>query len=454
MLFSSIEFIFVFLPLSLGSYFLFPKRQRNAVLLFWSLIFYAWGEPKYVFLMAATILSDYLFGILIERYPRQAKPLLAFAVFLNLLSLWVFKYLSPALSLLGAEIGSIALPVGISFYTFQSLSYVIDVYMGQRAQKSLVDFGAYVTMFPQLVAGPIVRYGEVSAQLSHREESFQKAARGVLRFVAGLSKKLILANGAGAVWTQFSSLPGDALGTLGAWVGIIAFAFQIYFDFSGYSDMAIGLGQILGFDFPENFNYPYAASSLGDFWKRWHISLTDWFREYLYIPLGGNRRGKSRTLLNMLAVWLFTGAWHGASLGFILWGLYYFVLLACERFIWGDFIKRLPRPLKSAYSLFFILIGWVFFALPDKGSFLPYLKKMFSLTPPAGNEIYHVVRSIPFLILTALGSTSFPKEAWAHLARGKEKRIFALSLCSIFAFVLCLASLVGSSYNPFLYFRF
>lgn len=454
MLFSSIEFIFVFLPLAIIFYFITPKKGRNLTLLIFSLIFYGWGEPVYLFLMLATIAADYFFGLLIEKNRKRAKLWLTSAVISNLAILAFFKYLSPTLDFFGISFIRLALPVGISFYTFQSLSYVIDVYRGQAAQKDPIDFGTYITMFPQLVAGPIVKYGDVAEQLNSRTHTVQKASRGILRFVSGLAKKLLLANSAGEMWSYFNGLPRDELSTLGAWLGIIFFAFQIYFDFSGYSDMAIGLGLFFGFDFPENFNYPYIAVSIKDFWRRWHISLSTWFKEYVYIPLGGNRRGEARTLLNMLAVWAFTGIWHGASLNFLVWGLYYFLLLAAEKLVLGKILKKLSATIARFYSLFFILIGWVFFASDGLGDSISYLSRMFTLTPTGGFEIYHLVRNIPFILLLALGSTPIPRQAYDILTERKEARKFAFSLGSMLIFVLCVANLVSSSYNPFLYFRF
>ena len=454
MLFSSIEFIFVFLPLSLIFYFLTPRKYRNLTLFAVSLVFYGWGEPIYLFLMLFTITSDYLLGLLIEKKPKSAKLWLFVTVISNLSILAFFKYLSPTLDFLGIPFISLALPVGISFYTFQALSYVIDVYRGERAQKNLIDFGTYITMFPQLVAGPIVKYGDVANQLNHRTHSANKSARGILRFVTGLAKKLLLANSAGEMWDYFNNLQRGELSTLGAWLGIIFFAFQIYFDFSGYSDMAIGLGLFFGFEFPENFNYPYTATSIKDFWRRWHISLSSWFREYVYIPLGGNRKGEARVLLNMLAVWVFTGIWHGASLNFPAWGLYYFLLLAAERLFLGNILKKLPAPITRLYSLFFILIGWVFFASNSLTDAFSYLLRMFTLTPARQFELYHLTRNIPFILLLTLGSTPLPKQAYEILTKRKERRKFAFSLSGLIVFFLCVANLVSSSYNPFLYFRF
>ena len=454
MLFSSIEFIFLFLPFSLALYFFTPKGWRNLTLLLTSLFFYGWGEPIYLFLMTATIAVDWSIGLGIRHHPKMAKFLLVLAVASNLAILAIFKYLSLMLSLFGIENVEIPLPAGISFYTFQALSYVVDVYRGEAAQKSPIDFGAYITMFPQLVAGPIVRYESIAAQLNVREHSAERTANGIERFVAGLGKKLIFANVAGEMWSYFSSLPREDISTLGAWLGILFFAFQIYFDFSGYSDMAIGLGQIFGFDFPENFNYPYTAKSARDFWRRWHISLSEWFREYLYIPLGGNRNGTLRTLLNMLAVWICTGLWHGASLNFVAWGLYYFLILSIERLFLSRLLDKLPNIFSRAYAIICILVGWVFFASPGVNDSLEYIGKMFSFSAPRGFEIYHLVRNIPLLLLLALGSTPIPKQAVKVLLKRQRIMRPVVSVCGILLFMLCVADLVGSSYNPFLYFRF
>lgn len=451
MLFSSALFIFVFLPLSLILYYLSPSRIKNLTLLLLSLCFYGFGEPVYILVMLATIFVDFLFGIAIERFCNIKRKLLIASVSLNVISLGVFKYLPPISDSFGFGI-KIALPVGISFYTFQALSYVVDVYRGTKAQRDPVCFGLYITMFPQLIAGPIVKYADIEPYLKARSVSVKDAYRGIGRFVSGLAKKLLLANSAGSMWEYFSSLNGS-LSTLGAWLGIIFFAFQIYFDFSGYSDMAIGLGTFFGFKFPENFNYPYTATSIKDFWSRWHISLTDWFREYVYIPLGGNRRGEIRTYLNMLVVWALTGIWHGAGASFLLWGLYYFILLSLERLFLGKLIKRLPYVLSRAYTIVLVLFSWVFFALPDTKSITEYLSSMLTFSAPSENEIYHFVRNIPFLIILALGATNLPRLAYEELTKKRSSEAFFFG-GGVLLFFLCIANLMGQSYNPFLYFRF
>lgn len=460
MLFSSIEFLFFFLPLSLLIYFAVPLRFRNGALLAVSLVFYGWGEPLYVLLMVATVAADYLFGLLVARH--RSRTWLITAVACNLALLGFFKYYDFFASLVGLPTLGLALPVGISFYTFQALSYVVDVYRGEKAQRNAVAFGTYITMFPQLVAGPIVRYADIKAELSSRTSTSERAAAGILRFVSGLGKKVLLANPAGEVFEHFSRMTGNGLGTLGAWVGIVFYALQIYFDFSAYSDMAIGLGHILGFTFPENFNYPYCANSIRDFWRRWHISLSTWFREYVYIPLGGNRRGLGRTLLNLLIVWSLTGLWHGAGLNFLAWGLYYFLLLAAERLFLGKLLARLPRPLQHAYALFFIVIGWVFFAHTEPFEALVYLGTMFGVygPPVAAGEVYELIRNALPLAIMLVGCTPLPRRLLYRYAGNGDGRALplsrqvTLSLGALALLFLCTAYLTDSSYNPFLYFRF
>ena len=451
MLFSSALFIFVFLPISLIFYFLTPEKYKNLTLFLLSLCFYSFGEPVYIIVMLGTILADFLFGLAINKFSYYKKSILTVAITANLLSLGIFKYLPPISDAFGFLI-NIALPVGISFYTFQALSYVVDVYNGREAQRNFIAFGLYITMFPQLIAGPIVKYGDIEPYLKSRHVKVEDTYRGITRFIIGLSKKLLLANSAGAMWEYFSSRI-NSLSTLGAWVGIIFYAFQIYFDFSGYSDMAIGLGMLFGFRFPENFNYPYLAKSIKDFWSRWHISLTDWFREYVYIPLGGNRRGVARTYLNMLIVWALTGIWHGAGVSFLLWGFYYFLLLSLEKLFLSKLIKKLPTVVTHIYTLVLVLIGWVFFALTDFSDISDYLRAMFTLEAPHGNEIYHIVRNLPFLMILSLGATNIPRLAYATLIKRKSTELLFFS-ASTLLFFLCVANLMGASYNPFLYFRF
>ncbi|MBQ3404374.1 MAG: MBOAT family protein, partial [Oscillospiraceae bacterium] len=370
MVFSSTVFLCGFLPAVLIIYYLCPLCVRNLFLLVASLIFYAWGEPVYVLIMLFTILFDYGAGLLIEKAEGGAKrkALLALTVIVNLGILCFFKYtdfaIETANSLFGTAVSymRLALPIGISFYTFQTLSYVVDVYRGNvRAQHRIVDFAMYVTMFPQLIAGPIVRYSDIEHQLSGREVTAERFSKGVFRFIIGLGKKVLLANQIGLLWDEVYALGGD-MSALTAWLGALAFTFQIYFDFSGYSDMAVGIGGMLGFDFPENFRYPYESKSITEFWRRWHMTLGTWFREYLYIPLGGNRKGIARQILNLLIVWSLTGLWHGAGWNFVLWGLYFFVILVAEKLFLLMLLQRCPKWVGHVYALLLIILGWVIFA--------------------------------------------------------------------------------------------
>lgn len=372
MVFSSITFLFRFLPIFLILYFVTPRRMRNVILFLGSLVFYAWGEPVYVVLMLFSTVSDYLHGRLIGACKSRnvARGLLISSIVINLGVLGFFKYsdflISTVNGLFGCSIPllELPLPIGISFYTFQTMSYTIDCYRGEaRVQKNILDFGVYVTMFPQLIAGPIVKYRDVQEQLHDRRVDLTAISRGCCRFTVGLAKKVLLANNLGLLWTEISGSSPENMTVLAAWMGVLAYAFQIYFDFSGYSDMAIGLGAILGFHFPENFNYPYIAASITDFWRRWHISLSSWFREYVYIPLGGNRRGLPRQLLNILIVWMLTGIWHGAGWNFLLWGLWFALWLVLEKLVLGRVLKVLPAMVGRLYTWAIVLVSWVFLRL-------------------------------------------------------------------------------------------
>lgn len=466
MVFSSLEFIFVFLASVLAVYYLVPPKARNIVLLLFSLVFYGWGEPVYVFLMIATITVDYICGYIIGRdldsKPKRAKVTLIVSIVINLALLGVFKYYDFFAGTLNSLLGrgvfptlGLTLPIGISFYTFQALSYVIDVYRRDaRVQKNIAAFGTYVTLFPQLIAGPIVRYADVDDQLRERTHSLTLFASGCRTFICGLAKKILLANAAGAMWNSLSSAAEpDALG---AWLAIVFYTFQIYFDFSGYSDMAIGLGKMFGFSFRENFYYPYVSESITEFWRRWHISLSTWFREYVYIPLGGNRRGVGRTYFNLFCVWLLTGLWHGASWNFVLWGLYYFALLVIEKTFLLRLLERAPKFLRHIYSMAAVIFGWLLFVIEDVSSIGAYLSRMFGGTGVFATQItvYELVRNLVFLAILILASTPAPKKLWYKLySKGTPWRIVQSVVCAI-AFVLCIAYLVDSSYNPFLYFRF
>ncbi len=473
MIFSSLLFLFRFLPAVLLLYFLAPRRARNFVLLFVSLIFYGWGEPVYILLMLFSILSTYLGGLLVDHFHRAgrergAKLSLVASVAVSLSLLGFFKYtdfvLETVQNVFHAKVSllNLALPIGISFYTFQTLSYVIDVYRGTaRVQRNIISYGAYVTMFPQLIAGPIVQYKTIDEQLRSRHESAEQFAEGINRFLVGLGKKVLLANNAGALFQAVTALPTDSLPALTAWIGLAAYTFQIYFDFSAYSDMAIGLGHMFGFRFLENFNYPYLAKSITDFWRRWHISLGTWFREYVYIPMGGNRVGKGKLVRNILVVWLLTGIWHGADWNFLLWGLYYGVLLLIEKLLLRDRLKRLPGWLGHLYCMFFVMFGWYLFTCADMASPVGFLKALFGFSG-AGlmNEhtIYLLYNNAVLFLFLILGSTQAPKMWAGKVLDGLRSHdwvcIFLRGGFYVAVFLLSVAYLVNASYNPFLYFRF
>ena len=468
MLFSSLNFLFVFLPITLLLYFVAPRGARNFILFIVSLIFYAWGEPVYVFLMLFSTFFDYVHGYWVDKYrgTGKAKAALISSVVINVLLLGVFKYADFVVANINAWFGMdlplphLPLPIGISFYTFQTMSYTIDVYRGDaKMQKNWVAFGAYVTMFPQLVAGPIVRFSTISEQLETRQESPDMFTSGILRFVMGLGKKVLLANSIGMVWDQMAALNAGQASILGAWLGIIAFGFQIYFDFSGYSDMAIGLGKMFGFTFLENFEYPYISKSITEFWRRWHISLGTWFREYVYIPLGGNRKGPGRQLVNIAVVWLLTGIWHGASWNFLAWGAYYCVLLIVEKLFLLKVLEKLPAFVSHIYTLFCVTIGWVLFAFDSFDKGLAYLGQLFGAggIPLANNiSVFAALSHLVLLVLLVLGATPWPAR-WCRAVMGKVSVIPATAMSNaalVLIFLLSVAYLVDSSYNPFLYFRF
>ena len=465
MLFSSIPFLYYFLPLVLAVYFLTPARFRNAVLLLASLIFYAWGEPKYVLLMLASILSGYGFGLLQERYRGQkgAKLFCGLSVAVSLSFLLYFKYADfflenfNAATGLGVPLLRIALPIGISFYTFQIISYTVDVYRGEPAQKNLIHLAAYVAMFPQIIAGPIVRYSDIAQQLEHRSHSTALAAEGVRRFLIGLGKKILIANQLGELCSVFRA--SDEKSVLFYWLYAVAFALHIYFDFSGYSDMAIGLGKVFGFHFLENFNYPYISASITEFWRRWHMSLGTWFRDYVYIPLGGNRVGRARQLLNILVVWMLTGFWHGAAWNFVVWGLMFAVLLIMEK-LW--LLKPLSkcRPLAHLYVVFFVVISFVIFNAENMGQALSDIGGLFGAggIPLVSAEAVYCLRSFALvLILAVLGATPLLRNGLVRLSQYPTagKVLNALEPFTLFVLLLVMTGyLVDGSFNPFLYFRF
>ncbi|MFR3991674.1 MAG: MBOAT family O-acyltransferase [Angelakisella sp.] len=469
MVFSSLTFLFLFFPLVMGVYYLCPRALRNLWLLLTSLLFYAWGEPVYIRLMAASILFNYLCGLGVatlqkREKKRLAKGLLILCIAGNIGALGLFKYADLLIGTVNNIAGSkialleLALPIGISFYTFQALSYVIDVYRGTvAAQKNPITFGTYIALFPQLIAGPIVQYKTVEEQLSHRRETTAQFAAGIGRFTIGLGKKVLIANQVGALWDTVAALPGTSLSAGTAWLGAIAFTFQIYFDFSGYSDMAIGLGKMLGFEFLENFNYPYLSRSITEYWRRWHISLGTWFREYVYIPLGGNRCGLPRQILNLIIVWGLTGLWHGASWNFLLWGLYYGVILIIEKVWLQKPLQKAPGVVQRLYSLLLIVLGWVIFALTDFGAIGNYFAALFGAHGGADAQtMYLLTTNISLLLVAALACTRWPAHAANDLLARLPRAAQTLLRCLFYAAVLlmCVAFLVGDSYNPFLYFRF
>ena len=466
MVFSSITFLYIFLPITLLVYYLVPAKAKNWVLFVSGLVFYAWGEPVYVFITILSTLIDYTAGRLMDFWnddEKRRKILLICSVAMNLGLLAVFKYSSfiidniNALFHGGIPDPQLPLPIGISFFTFQSMSYTIDLYRRQiKVQKNFINFGAYVTMFPQIVAGPIVRYQDVSKELESRSITVGETADGIGLFTRGLAKKLLLANNIGLLWAQVREMPIDAVPAATAWLGILAFAFQIYFDFSGYSDMACGIGKMLGFHFPQNFNLPYTAKSITDFWRRWHITLSTWFKEYLYIPLGGNRSGTVRTIRNLLIVWVLTGFWHGASWNFVCWGLYFGVLLVLEKFVYGKILNKLPSFVRQLYTFVLVVFSWVLFEMETLGDVGRYLQAMFGGAGFADSRSIYLLRSYFLLFLICIfASGSWGKKVYSQFSNRWPARAQALLPVSVILLMaVCTAYLVNATYNPFLYFRF
>lgn len=471
MVFSSLLFLFRFLPVVLAVYYILPRRFRNLVLFISSLVFYAWGEPVYIVLILFSTVTDYLAGMAVSYYKKRGLNKRAFVAVMcsavvNLSLLGFFKYASFFIEninrLAGFDIHviQVALPVGISFYTFQTMSYTIDVYRGDaKVQKDFIAFGAFVALFPQLVAGPVVRYKTVAGQLKSRNETVDLFCTGIFRFITGLGKKVLIANQMGMLWEEIAAMDNGSLATATAWLGVLAFTFEIYFDFSGYSDMAIGLGAMFGFSFPENFDYPYESKSITEFWRRWHISLGTWFREYVYIPLGGNRKGIGRQLINISIVWFLTGLWHGAYWNFILWGVYYGILLVIEKLLWKRLLIKLPAVIKHIYTMVAVIFGWSLFAWQDMADSTVFMKTMFL---QAGVEfvnkqtMYLAYSYLGLLFIATVFSSSVPKRIITGklFPEGTTKRGFAGMAFVAAISVACIAMLVNSSYNPFLYFRF
>lgn len=467
MVFSTPVFMFYFLVLTLLIYYLVPRKLRNVVILISSLCFYYWGERIYVLIMFLSTAIDFTHGLLVEHFKakdndKAARRTVAASIIFNLALLFFFKYwdfIAGSLQSIGLNfmpVLGIHLPIGISFYTFQTMSYTVDVYRGDaRAQRSILNFGTFVTLFPQLIAGPIIKYKDLGDQIDQRTTSCDKFASGVQIFTVGMAKKVLIANNVGMLWEAYKATALSDLTVAGAWLGVLAFTFQIYFDFSGYSDMAIGLGRMLGFEFLPNFNYPYISKSITEFWRRWHISLSTWFREYLYIPLGGNRCSKGRWMFNLFVVWAATGIWHGASWNFLLWGLFFWVILLIEKFFLLDKLEKAPALVSHVYTLFLVLISWAIFAIEDFTQLGGYLKVMFGLggVPLTNGAFGYYLRSyLPILVVAGLASTPLGVKLYQKLPQWAAK---VLGLLFILAgLMLCTAYLVDGTYNPFLYFRF
>ena len=467
MVFSSLIFLFIFFPLTLLLYFIARNiKTKNFILVAASLVFYSWGEPVWVILLIFSSILDYTVSHAIEKHRNQpiTKFYLAVSVIINLGLLAVFKYSGFFISTVNSVFGlslpepAFSLPIGISFYTFQTMSYSIDVYRGNvKAQKSFMNFLMFVSLFPQLIAGPIVRYSDIEDQISERAVTTEAFSAGMTRFMAGLGKKVLIANYAGSLATSLLK-DIDSAAVMSVWFGVLFYAFQIYFDFSGYSDMAIGLGKIFGFDYPENFKYPYISTSITEFWRRWHITLSSFFRDYVYIPLGGNRVGVPRQILNLFIVWGLTGLWHGASWNFVLWGLYYFFFLCLEKFILKKFLAKIPSPIRWLYSMSVVLVGWMVFYFDDFQTLITAFSVAFghtgnAFTDPVSETL--VINNVPFILIAAIASTPVLNVIRRLVEKSSPLTESILRIVyNIVMLILCVASLVGSTYNPFLYFRF
>lgn len=479
MVFSSLLFLCAFLPVVLMLYLICPGKLRNLLLFVTSLFFYAWGEPKYILILLFSTVFDYVNGRLIAYFDtvqkkRAKKIVLVVSIVGNLFILFTFKYLDlmiqtvNVLTSLSIDLLHLVLPIGISFYTFQTMSYTIDVYRGEvKAQHNIISFGMYVSMFPQLIAGPIVRYRQIEDQMNDRHVTSQAWVEGMQRFLIGLGKKVLLANQIGILWDEISG--AGSMTMAGAWLGAFAYTFQIYFDFSGYSDMAIGLGKLFGFSFPENFDHPYESKNITEFWRRWHMTLGTWFREYVYIPLGGNRLGLPRQIFNLFVVWFLTGFWHGASWNFALWGIYFFVLLCIEKLFLLKEMERWPKILQHLYGKFFIVVGWVIFANEDFSKMGRQLRAMFGMSGALYDQtaIYQWSTYAGLLVILCIASVRLPaylmKKIRRYLLRtetefavkkGKKVEAFCYGVYTIIVLLLSMSMLVSGSYNPFLYFRF
>lgn len=469
MVFSSLVFLFAYLPITLLSYYLVPRKWRNLVLFAVSLIFYGWGEPVYIFLMVISITTAYAFGFFIEKYrtsaPRKAKWAMILSVSVNLAFLFFFKYYNffavnlsriPFLEI--PVLDALELPIGISFYTFQIISYTVDLYRRDcEIQRKYVTFGTYVTLFPQLIAGPIVRYRDVDRQLTERRENTSDFASGIQRFTVGLSKKVLVGDLLAAGFEYFQDLALLEPTAVGAWMTIILYTLHLYYDFSGYSDMAIGLGLMLGFHFPENFNYPYIAKSITEFWRRWHISLSTWFREYVYIPLGGNRCGRLRQYRNLAIVWLLTGLWHGANWNFVIWGLYFLVILIVEKAFLLKILEKTPAFLRHFYAMLLVTVGFLVFSHTDLSAAKDCFLALFGIgctAPFTAVTTYEVLRLLPLVLLAAFGATPLPKRIFAFLRKKRRSAELLVPILCLAAWLLCVAYLVDSTFSPFAYLNF
>ena len=462
MVFTSISFIYYFLPLLLICYFVVPKKFRNIILLMFSVLFYFYGEPKYILLMLIEVLISYVVGLLIDKY--KSKNILIIGIFIHVLLFGIFKYFNFVIinvnNLFHSNLNllNVVLPIGISFYTFQIISYEIDVYNKKvNVQSNILKYFLYVFLFPQLIAGPIVRYQDVNNEIDNRNVTFEMFANGLRRFIVGLSKKVIIANNLGELCNIYLNLGDKSI--LFTWIFAISYMLQIYFDFSGYSDIAIGLGKMLGFNFPENFNYPYMAKSITDFWRRWHMTLSSWFRDYVYIPLGGNKKGVLKQIRNILIVWSLTGLWHGASWNFIVWGLYFGILLILEKFILKKYFSNVSKFIKGIYTLFLVMISFVIFQGDSLSSAFNIIKGLFGLNGELfinNVTLYYLKGYVLFIVLGVIGSTNYVKNLVIKISNGKGKKIINIlePIYLLILLIIVTMYLIDSSYNPFLYFRF
>lgn len=479
MVFSTPVFLFLFLPLTLLIYYVSPKKGKNLIILLSGLLFYSWGEPIYVVVMLISTMIDYFAGLIMNKYEGQKTPrtiCLIVSLVMNLGLLGVFKYsdfiAENINAIAGQQIIDITnmnffgidflpmnmLPIGISFFTFQSMSYTIDLYMGNvKVQKNPISFAAFVTLFPQIVAGPIVRYDDVARELDDRSITIDLIYDGIIKFIIGLAKKVLIANSIGSLWTAVKAMEMGSVSVLTSWLGILAFTFQIYFDFSGYSDMAIGLGKMMGFNFPQNFDYPYLSKSISEFWRRWHITLGSWFKSYVYFPLGGSRKGTGRTVFNLAVVWFLTGVWHGASWNFILWGSLYGVIIILEKLFLGKVLDKLPAAIRMIYTMFFVILGWVLFDTADLAAAGSYIATMFGASGILvdSTALYYLATYGITFIICIIGCTDIPKKT-VEFIRTKSALVinYAGVIVTMGLFILCTAYLVDQTYNPFLYFNF